>query len=59
MRVRGVAFDTITHAAGLSSTGDAALDRRLPFDEPYRIPDAAAWAIRTRCAYSTRRRWNA
>src|SRR6266705_1000191 len=49
MRVRGVAFDTITHAAGLSSTGDAELDRRLPFDEPYRIPDAAAWAIqRTR-----------
>src|SRR2546426_10997759 len=49
MRVRGVVFDTITHAAGLSSTGDAELDRRLPFDEPYRIPDAAAWAIqRTR-----------
>src|SRR3989454_8300552 len=46
MRVRGVAFDTITHAAGLSSTGDAELDRRLPFDEPYRIPDATAWAIR-------------
>ena len=47
MRVRGVAFDTITHAAGLSSTGDAELDRLLPFDEPYRIPDASAWAIRS------------
>ena len=47
MRVRGVAIDTITHAAGLSSTGDAKLDRRLPFDEPYRIPDAAARAIRS------------
>src|SRR6266446_1412281 len=47
MRVRGVAFDTITHAAGLSSTGDAELDRRLPFDEPYRIPEAAACAIRS------------
>jgi len=46
MRIRGVAFDTITHAAGLSSTGDAELDRRLPFDEPYRIPDATASAIR-------------
>src|SRR5712691_4477483 len=46
MRVRGVAFDTITHAAGISSTGDAELDRRLPFDEPYRIPDATASAIR-------------
>ena len=47
MRVRGVAFDTITHAAGISSTGDAELDRRLPFDEPYRIPEAAACAIRS------------
>ena len=28
----------LTHAAGISSTGDAELDRRLPFDEPYRIP---------------------
>src|SRR5712691_9183813 len=46
MRARAVAFDTITHAAGLSSTGDAELDRRLPFDEPYRIPDATARAIR-------------
>src|SRR5712691_7680660 len=46
MRVRGVAFDTITHAAGISSTGDAELDRRLPFDEPYRIPDATASALR-------------
>jgi len=45
MRVRGVAFDTLTHAAGLSSTGDAELDRRLPFDEPYRIPDGTASAI--------------
>src|SRR5712691_4314069 len=45
MRVRGVAFDTITHAAGLSSTGDAELDRRLPFDEPYRIPPTTAVAV--------------
>jgi S-adenosylmethionine:tRNA ribosyltransferase-isomerase len=46
MRARGIAFDTITHAAGISSTGDAELDRRLPFDEPYCIPDATAFAIR-------------
>ncbi len=46
MRVRGVSFDTITHAAGLSSTGDGELDRRLPFDEPYRIADSTAAAIR-------------
>jgi S-adenosylmethionine:tRNA-ribosyltransferase-isomerase (queuine synthetase) len=42
---RGVEFVTITHAAGLSSTGDAGLDARLPFDEPYRIPAVTALAI--------------
>ena len=42
---RGVAFATLTHAAGISSTGDDELDRRLPFDEPYRIPPATAAAI--------------
>ncbi len=48
---RGIAFVTITHAAGISSTGDAELDRRLPFDEPYRIPEATAAAIwRTKAA---------
>ncbi len=46
MRARGVAFATITHAAGISSTGDNELDRRLPFDEPYRIPPATVAAIR-------------
>jgi S-adenosylmethionine:tRNA ribosyltransferase-isomerase len=49
LRRRGVSIGTITHAAGLSSTGDEELDRRLPFDEPYRISAAAACAIfRTR-----------
>ena len=43
---RGIAFATITHAAGISSTGDAELDRRLPLDEPYRIPVATAVAVR-------------
>ena len=37
---------TLTHAPGISSTGDTELDPRLPFDEPYRIPAAAADAIR-------------
>ncbi len=46
MRARGVSFATITHAAGISSTGDAELDRLLPFDEPYRIPETTAFAIR-------------
>jgi S-adenosylmethionine:tRNA ribosyltransferase-isomerase len=42
---RGVAFCTLTHAAGLSSTGDASLDARLPFDEPYQLPATTVAAI--------------
>ena len=45
LRERGVGFATLTHAAGLSSTGDAALDARLPFDEPYHLPAATLDAI--------------
>jgi S-adenosylmethionine:tRNA ribosyltransferase-isomerase len=49
LRAKGVDFATITHAAGISSTGDLELDLRLPFAEPYRIPEAAAASIcRTR-----------
>jgi S-adenosylmethionine:tRNA ribosyltransferase-isomerase len=44
-RDRGIAVATLTHAAGISSTGDPALDRRLPFDEPYSVPDATAAMI--------------
>ena len=39
MRETGTRFATVTHAAGLSSTGDPLLDALLPFDEPYRIPE--------------------
>jgi len=46
MRKRGIEFETITHAAGISSTGDEELDRLLPLDEPYRIPEVTAQAIR-------------
>jgi S-adenosylmethionine:tRNA ribosyltransferase-isomerase len=46
LRARGVGFATLTHAAGISSTGDEELDRRLPFDEPYHIPPGTAHAIR-------------
>jgi S-adenosylmethionine:tRNA ribosyltransferase-isomerase len=42
IRIRGARFATLTHAAGLSSTGDDALDARLPFDEPYAIPTRTA-----------------
>jgi S-adenosylmethionine:tRNA ribosyltransferase-isomerase len=45
MRAREIGFTTLTHAAGISSTGDDALDARLPFDEPYEIPATTARAI--------------
>jgi len=46
MRAQAVQFATITHAAGISSTGDPELDALLPFDEPYKIPESTALAIR-------------
>jgi S-adenosylmethionine:tRNA ribosyltransferase-isomerase len=45
-RERDVRFATLSHAAGLSSTGDPALDQRLPFDEFYQIPRSCASAVR-------------
>src|SRR6185312_2916483 len=36
-RERGIGLATLTHAAGISSTGDWTLDLRLPFDEPYSL----------------------
>jgi S-adenosylmethionine:tRNA ribosyltransferase-isomerase len=49
IRGKGIGFATLTHAAGISSTGDDALDALLPFDEPYDIPAATELAIeRTR-----------
>jgi S-adenosylmethionine:tRNA ribosyltransferase-isomerase len=44
-RQRGIALATLTHAAGISSTGDPKLDLQLPFDEPYRIPERTAAMI--------------
>jgi S-adenosylmethionine:tRNA ribosyltransferase-isomerase len=41
----GVALATLTHAAGLSATGDPALDRALPLPERYDIPGDTAQAI--------------
>ena len=46
LRRRHIDFATITLAAGISSTGDAVLDARLPLDEAYRISAATAAAIR-------------
>ena len=46
---RGIGFATVTLAAGISSTGDAALDTRLPLNEPYHVPEPTVRAIaRTR-----------
>jgi len=45
LRQRDIGFATLTHAAGLSSTGDAALDARLPFDEPYHLPATTVAAV--------------
>ncbi len=49
LRRRGVETTMLTHAAGLSSTGDPALDSALPLAERYEIPVETARAIeRTR-----------
>ncbi len=45
LQARDVGFATLTLAAGISSTGDAALDARLPFDEAYHLPRATVRAI--------------
>jgi S-adenosylmethionine:tRNA ribosyltransferase-isomerase len=46
LKAKGVGFATLTHAAGLSSTGDDVLDARLPLDEPYYLPASTVRAIR-------------
>ena len=45
LRRRGVALATVTHAAGLSSTGDPALDAALPLPELSLIPESAVAAV--------------
>jgi S-adenosylmethionine:tRNA ribosyltransferase-isomerase len=45
LRRRGARLATITHAAGISSTGDDQLDALLPLDEPYFIPASTAGSI--------------
>jgi S-adenosylmethionine:tRNA ribosyltransferase-isomerase len=54
LRARGIGFATLTLAAGISSTGDPALDSWLPFDEAYRIPASTALAIRRATASGAR-----
>ena len=45
LRRAGAEIVTLTHAAGLSATGDAALDARLPLPERYEIPAPTARAV--------------
>ena len=45
LRQRGTKVVSLTHAAGLSSTGDAALDAALPLPERFEIPQATAEAV--------------
>lgn len=45
LRRAGVEIATLTHAAGLSSTGDEALDRALPWPERFEIPRRTVDAI--------------
>lgn len=49
LQQRGVRIATLTHAAGLSATGDPVLDAMLPFPERYEIPAATVEIVeRTR-----------
>jgi S-adenosylmethionine:tRNA ribosyltransferase-isomerase len=45
LRRRGVRWASLTHAAGLSATGDPALDAALPLGEAFEIPAATARAV--------------
>jgi len=45
LKRRGVTVTTLTHAAGLSATGDPRLDALLPLRERYEIPTATVAAI--------------
>jgi S-adenosylmethionine:tRNA ribosyltransferase-isomerase len=45
LRRAGIGVASLTHAAGLSSTGDDALDRALPWPERYEIPRRTVEAV--------------
>jgi S-adenosylmethionine:tRNA ribosyltransferase-isomerase len=45
LRRAGIGVASLTHAAGLSSTGDEALDRALPWPERFEIPRRTAEAV--------------
>lgn len=45
LRLRGVRLTSVTHAAGLSSSGSPTIDRRLPLPERYFVAPGAARAL--------------
>jgi S-adenosylmethionine:tRNA ribosyltransferase-isomerase len=45
LRARGVEVAFVTHAAGLSATGDPAIDAALPLPERFEVPEATVAAI--------------
>jgi S-adenosylmethionine:tRNA ribosyltransferase-isomerase len=45
LKRRGIGLAWLTHAAGVSATGDESLDARLPFTERFEIPQSAIDAI--------------
>lgn len=45
LKERGIEVVSLTHATGLSSTGDRKIDSRLPFPEFSRVPESTVRAI--------------
>jgi S-adenosylmethionine:tRNA ribosyltransferase-isomerase len=45
MQSRGIGLATLTHAAGISATGDPAIDAMLPLTERFEIPASSVAAI--------------
>lgn len=54
LQSQGIGHVFLTHAAGLSATGDPALDAALPLPERYWIPDATIAAIKCAKAAGSR-----
>lgn len=46
LRKKGIQIGRLTHGAGLSATGDTAIDRALPLAERYEIPTTTMDAVR-------------
>jgi S-adenosylmethionine:tRNA ribosyltransferase-isomerase len=46
LQQKGIALATLTHAAGISSTGEDVLDRLLPLPEYYELPQRTVLALR-------------